>query len=85
LTNGEIQTKRFGRVPEGTGFLNSPSTMMPDATDPVYNFSHAFDSESQRCTILPMPDFQIVSRLEEGDQLIVLDLVVELADSGRCF
>jgi hypothetical protein len=82
---GRIGQKRFGRVPEGTGFLNGLSAMMPGAMDPVYNFSHACDSEFQKCTILSMPHFQIISRLEEGDQSIVLDLIVELADSGRRF
>jgi hypothetical protein len=82
---GRIGQKGLGRVPKGTGFLSSPSTMMPGATDPMYNFSHAYDSEIQKCTILSMPNFWIIGRLEEGDQAIVLNLIVELADSRQCF
>jgi hypothetical protein len=82
---GRIGQKRFGRVSKRTGFLNSPSAMTPGAMDSLYDFSHACDSEIQKCTILLMPCFRIISRLEEGDQSIVLDLIIELADSGWRF
>jgi hypothetical protein len=82
---GRFGQKGPGRVSEGTGFLNGPSAMMPGAMDLLYNFSHACDSETPKCTILLMPDFQIIGRLEEGNQSIVLNLIVELADSGRRF
>jgi hypothetical protein len=82
---GRFGQEGLGRVPKGTEFLNGPSAMMPSAMDPLYNFSHACDSEIQKCTILSTPDFQIISRLEEGDQSIVLDLIIELADSGQRF
>jgi hypothetical protein len=60
--------------------------MLPYTIDPMYNLSHACDSETLICTIVvPRSEFQIISRLEEGEQAIVLDLVIKLADSGQRF
>jgi hypothetical protein len=82
---GRFGQKGLGRVFERTEFLNSPSAIPPSATDLLYNFSHVCDSEVPKCTILSMPSFQIIGRLEEGEQSIVLDLIVEPADSRWCF
>jgi hypothetical protein len=82
---GRIGQKRPGRLFEGTGFLNGLSAIPPSTTDLLYNFSHVHDSEIPKCTILSTPNFQIIGRLEEGEQSIILDLIVEPADSRRCF
>jgi hypothetical protein len=39
----------------------------------------------QECTILSKPNYRIIGRLEEGEQAIVLNLVIEPADSGQRF
>jgi hypothetical protein len=78
LTDGENWTRKTW---QSTGFLNSTSAITPSAMDLLYNFSHVYDSEIPKCTILLMPNFQIIGRLEEGEQAIVLDLIAELADS----
>jgi hypothetical protein len=59
--------------------------MPPNATDTLYNFSTVSDL-NQHCTcLLSSLDFQIIGKLEEGEHAIVLDLIVELAESGRCY
>jgi hypothetical protein len=81
-----MRIRKTSWIPEGEGFLNGPSVTQPDTVDPMYNFSHACDSEMpSKCTIVPLSEFWIISRLEEGEQAIVLNLVVELADSGQHF
>jgi hypothetical protein len=53
--------------------------------DVLYNFSTAPDL-NEHCTCLsPSPDFRIIGRLEEGEHTIVLDLIIELAESGQCY
>jgi hypothetical protein len=61
-------------------FLISPGIMPPNATDSIY-YSHVSSDLIEKCTILSKLNYQIIGRLEEGEQVIVLDLVIELADS----
>jgi hypothetical protein len=57
--------------------------------DHMYYFDTACDSEvatrPPKCTISHGSEFQIISRLEEGEQAIVLNLVIEPADHGWHF
>jgi hypothetical protein len=64
--------------------LIGPGITPPDATDPMY-FSHVTSDLIEQCTIASKLNYRIIGRLEEGEQVIVLDLVIELADSGRHF
>jgi hypothetical protein len=73
--------KRLSRIPEGEGFLKCPSVTLPDATDTLYNFSTVSDPNKPCICLSPSPDFWIIGRLEEGEHAIVLDLIVELAES----
>jgi hypothetical protein len=63
--------------------------MAPDVVDHMYNFNTACDSEvalrSSKCTISHASAFRIIDRLEEGEQAIMLDLVIEPADHGQRF
>jgi hypothetical protein len=69
--------------------LKGPNITPPDVTDCMYNFDTACDSEvamrSPKCTTSHGPEFQIISRLKEGEQAIVLNLVIEPADHGWHF
>jgi hypothetical protein len=58
--------------------------MPPNAMDPMY-ISHVTFDPIKQCIILSKLNYQIIGRLEEGEQAIVLDLIVKPADSGRCF
>jgi hypothetical protein len=62
--------------------LKRPSVIPPDATDALYNFSTASDLNKHCICLSPSLDFQIISRLEEGEHTIVLDLIIKLAESG---
>jgi hypothetical protein len=57
--------------------------MPPDATDALYNFSTVSDLNGRHVCLSLSPNFQIIGRLEEGEHAIVLDLIVEPANSGR--
>jgi hypothetical protein len=63
--------------------------MSPDITDHIYNFNTAYDSEvtmrPPKCTISHGSEFQIISRLEEDEQVIMLNLIIKPADHGWCF
>jgi hypothetical protein len=72
------------RLSEEEGFLIGPGIMPPDAMDPMY-ISHVTFDLIKQCTILSKLNYQIIGRLEEGEQAIVLDLIIELADSRRRF
>jgi hypothetical protein len=71
-------------LPEKEGFLIGPGITPPDATDPMY-FSHVTSDLIEQCTIASKPNYRIIGRLEEGEQLIVLDLIIEPADSRQRF
>jgi hypothetical protein len=75
--------KGLSGLPKREGFLNRPSVMLPDAMDVVYNFSTISDLNGCHVCLSSPSDFQIIGRLEEGEHAIVLDLIVELAESRR--
>jgi hypothetical protein len=75
--------KRLSRLLEGEGFLNSPSIMPPDTMDAMHNFSTASDLNGHCTCLLPSPDFWIIGRPEEGEHTIMLDLIIERAESGQ--
>jgi hypothetical protein len=77
--------KRFSGLPEGEGFLKRPSVTPPDAMDALYNFSTVSDLNGHCICLSPSPNFRIIGRLEEGEHTIVLDLIIEPAESGRCY
>jgi hypothetical protein len=64
--------------------LIGPGITPPDAMDPMY-FSHVTSVLIEQCTIVSKPNYRIIGRLEEGKQAIVLDLIIEPADSRRRF
>jgi hypothetical protein len=55
----------------------------------MYNFDTVCDPETAlrplKCTNSHTSKFQIISRLKEGKQVIMLNSVIELADHGQCF
>jgi hypothetical protein len=64
--------------------LIGPGITPPDAMDPMY-FSHVTSDLIEQCTISSKPNYRIIDRLEEGKQAVVLDLIIEPADSGQHF
>jgi hypothetical protein len=56
--------------------------MPPDVTDSLYNFSTASDPNEHYTCLLTSTYFQIIGRLEEGEHAIVLNLIIELVESG---
>jgi hypothetical protein len=63
--------------------LSSPSIMPPDVTDTLHNFSTVSDLNECCTCLLPSPNFQIISRLEEGEHAIVLDLIIKPVESRQ--
>jgi hypothetical protein len=47
----------------------------------MYNFSTASDPNGRHACLSSPSDFRIIGRLEEGEHAIVLDLLIELAES----
>jgi hypothetical protein len=68
---------------EGEGFLKGPSNMPPDTMGPLCNFSTASDLNGHCIFLSPSPNFWIIGRLEEGEHMIMLNLIVEPAESRR--
>jgi hypothetical protein len=48
----------------------------------VCNFSTVSDPNGRHVCLSPSSNFQIIGRLEDGEHAIVLDLLIELAESG---
>jgi hypothetical protein len=75
--------KRLSGLPEGEGFLKGPSVMPPDVMDPLYNFSTVSDLNGCCICLSPPPNFQTIGRREEGEHVIVLNLIIKPAESGQ--
>jgi hypothetical protein len=89
LITETMRIKRTWQTTSREGFLKGPNVTPPDVMDHMYNFDTVCDPEMAlrppTCTISHASAFLIIGRLEEGEQAIVLNLVIEPTDHGQHF